>query len=212
MCDSNTCDQICKKQIAYEKAIDAYQFHVQRYHTWVNYYAIFVGALFVAFYTILSGITNEVESCCAVQKVDITDNHESTFFLFLISCLGLWTTICWLASTVGHYSWMKSWIEIVKKLEHDFLGTDNPVYAILIKNNVIITATRHPRFISTQKVTQIFLIGVIIAWNIIIIHYVMKAGWECWTTFISGTFSLIAILLIYYGQSKFYSSTLNIES
>ena len=160
----------------------------------------------------MSGITNEVESCCAVQKVDITDNHESTFFLFLISCLGLWTTICWLASTVGHYSWMKSWIEIVKKLEHDFLGTDNPVYAILIKNNVIITATRHPRFISTQKVTQIFLIGVIIAWNIIIIHYVMKAGWECWTTFISGTFSLIAILLIYYGKSKFYSSTLNIES
>ena len=181
----NSCTQICKKLVAYEKAIDAYQFHVQRYHTWVNYYAIFVGALFVAFYTILSGITNEVESCCAVQKVDITDNHESTFFLFLISCLGLWTTICWLASTVGHYSWMKSWIEIVKKLEHDFLGTDNPVYAILIKNNVIITATRHPRFISTQKVTQIFLIGVIIAWNIIIIHYVMKAGWECWTTFIS---------------------------
>ena len=157
----NSCTQICKKLVAYEKAIDAYQFHVQRYHTWVNYYAIFVGALFVAFYTILSGITNEVESCCAVQKVDITD----------------------------------------------FLGTDNPVYAILIKNNVIITATRHPRFISTQKVTQIFLIGVIIAWNIIIIHYVMKAGWECWTTFISGTFSLIAILLIYYGKSKFYSST-----
>ena len=32
------------------------------------------------------------------KKVDITDNHESTFFLFLISCLGLWTTICWLAT------------------------------------------------------------------------------------------------------------------
>ena len=63
----NSCTQICKKLVAYEKAIDAYQFHVQRYHTWVNYYAIFVGALFVAFYTILSGITNEVESCCAVQ-------------------------------------------------------------------------------------------------------------------------------------------------
>ena len=100
----------------------------------------------------------------------------------------------------------------MKKLERDFLGTDSPVYAILIENNAIITAKRHPRFISTQKVTQIFLIGVIIAWNIIIIHHVMKAGWECWTTFISGTFSLIAILLIYYGKSRFYSSTLNIES
>ena len=50
---SNPCDQICKKQVAYDKAVEAYQFHVQRYHTWVNYYAIFVGALFVAFYTII---------------------------------------------------------------------------------------------------------------------------------------------------------------
>ena len=60
MCDSNPCDQICKKQIAYEKAIDAYQFHVQRYHTWVNYYAIFVGALFVAFYTIIAQTDFEI--------------------------------------------------------------------------------------------------------------------------------------------------------
>lgn len=50
---SNPCDQICKKQVAYDKVVEAYQFHVQRYHTWVNYYAIFVGALFVAFYTII---------------------------------------------------------------------------------------------------------------------------------------------------------------
>ena len=32
----NSCTQICKKLVAYEKAIDAYQFHVQRYHTWVK--------------------------------------------------------------------------------------------------------------------------------------------------------------------------------
>ena len=27
---SNPCDQICKKQVAYDKAVEAYQFHVQR--------------------------------------------------------------------------------------------------------------------------------------------------------------------------------------
>ena len=32
MCNSklNPCDQICKKQVAYDKAVEAYQFHVQR--------------------------------------------------------------------------------------------------------------------------------------------------------------------------------------
>lgn len=39
-------------ETAYEKAIDAYQFNVSRYHTWMNYYSIFVGALFVALYTV----------------------------------------------------------------------------------------------------------------------------------------------------------------
>ena len=213
MCNSssNPCDQICKKQVAYDKAIEAYQFHVQRYHTWVNYYAIFVGALFVAFYTVISGTPNEVEYPSVIPKIGITDNHESTFFLFLISWVGLWITICWLASTVGHYAWMKSWMGIVKRCESDFLDTPS-VYTIVLNDNETITNTKMPRFISTQKITQIFLIGVIIAWNIIIVQYVMKAEWECWLKFISGIFSLIAILLIYYGKSKFYSSTLNIES
>ena len=31
---------------AYEKAIEGYQFQVGRYNIWMNYYAIFVGALF----------------------------------------------------------------------------------------------------------------------------------------------------------------------
>lgn len=33
MCNSssNPCDQICKKQAAYDKAVESYQFHVQRY-------------------------------------------------------------------------------------------------------------------------------------------------------------------------------------
>ena len=38
--------------VAYEKAINGYQFQVGRYNTWMNYYAIFVGALFVALYSI----------------------------------------------------------------------------------------------------------------------------------------------------------------
>lgn len=37
---------------AYEKAIEGYQFQVGRYNIWMNYYAIFVGALFVALYSI----------------------------------------------------------------------------------------------------------------------------------------------------------------
>ena len=39
-----------ERRYAYEKAIEAYWKHVDRYHTWMNYYAIFNGALFVGFW------------------------------------------------------------------------------------------------------------------------------------------------------------------
>ena len=69
---SNPCDQICKKQVAYDKAVEAYQFHVQRYHTWVNYYAIFVGALFVAF----------LYHYTAIRKCSMHSLQWNYFFIF----------------------------------------------------------------------------------------------------------------------------------
>ena len=42
------------RRYAYEKAIEAYWKHVDRYHTWMNYYAIFNGALFVGFCTLFA--------------------------------------------------------------------------------------------------------------------------------------------------------------
>ena len=42
-----------KRKYAYEKAIEAYWKHVDRYHTWMNYYALFDGALLVAYCTLL---------------------------------------------------------------------------------------------------------------------------------------------------------------
>ena len=41
----------------YEKAIEGRNFHYQNYNTWANYYAIFTGALFIAYYTMLSPLS-----------------------------------------------------------------------------------------------------------------------------------------------------------
>ena len=32
----------------YDRAIEAYRFQVERYHTWMNYYSLFHGALLAA--------------------------------------------------------------------------------------------------------------------------------------------------------------------
>ena len=86
---SNPCDQICKKQVAYDKAVEAYQFHVQRYHTWVNYYAIFVGALFVAFYTIIPQSENVQCTPCSGTIFSFLDSIWLPLLIILKSASNL---------------------------------------------------------------------------------------------------------------------------
>ena len=81
----------------YEKAIEGRNFHYNNYNTWVNYYAIFTGALFVCYYTIIDKC-NGPFSC-------------------LIVVLGCITSIAWHLTVKGHYHWMLSWIEIVQSYE-----------------------------------------------------------------------------------------------
>ena len=195
MCNSklNPCDQICKKQVAYDKAVEAYQFHVQRYHTWVNYYAIFVGALFVAFYTIMSQTDFEIYYYC----IGDTKFRCELVLPWLIALLGWFASICWLASIIGHCAWMNSWIEIVKKRERNFLDDSDFVYYRIVLSTDQKRKERKmyggnsdrrrflPEFISTQKITQIFVSVVIIAWIVVLLFLGLLSN-PCWYLFIIG--------------------------
>lgn len=75
----------------YEKAIEGRNFHYNNYNTWVNYYAIFTGALFVGYYTIIDKCKINVIIPC------------------LIVVLGCITSIAWHLTVKGHYHWMLSW-------------------------------------------------------------------------------------------------------
>lgn len=189
----NSCTQICKKQVAYEKAIEAYQFHVQRYHTWVNYYAIFVGALFVAFYTIIAQTDFEIH----YYFMEVSKIRSELLLPIIIALLGWSTSIAWFASIVGHYAWMNSWIEIVKLNEEVFFSNSFFVYRkVRLNNEQAIKAKKEhgekwrnnwetnnnkflPQFISTQKVTQYFVQIVILAWifAITFLGTILGLGW-----------------------------------
>ena len=181
------------KFVAYEQSVKAYQFQVTRYNTWMNYYALFVGALFVGYYWI---------TCRTSDKDDL---------LRLISLLGIVASTCWMASLIGNCAWMKNYIKAVKKNEAIFFGEktedDNNliVYRRLITEDTegckwwksfidrikkkmeswpdwikktidcikkkwkAIIGNRRREFISTQKITQCFVGAVLAAWIYIFI-------------------------------------------
>lgn len=176
-------------EYAYETAIKAYQEHIRHYQTWVNLYAIFVGALFVGLYSLIS--------------MDNIKNLD--WFLSLVSILGVTASICWLACVVGHYEWTKSWITIVKGFENKLFEGTYKIYGIVLKNGVEVKSMTERRFISTQKITQTFLFAVIMAWNAVIW---IGIGYCC-IKWIISILSMFSIFLIYFCSNKLYSSILN---
>jgi len=121
----------------YDRAISAYQFQVERYHIWMNYYSLFHGALLVALYSL--------------------ENSSSNSYLPLIICLlGYIAGLCWVGTVVGNRYWINRWLEIIKS------ESNQSIYKKSSKN-----IEREKGLLSTQKIMTIFTLFVCIAWVLI---------------------------------------------
>lgn len=148
----------------YEKAIEGRNFHYNNYNTWANYYAIFNGALFVGYYSIIKECLN--------------------WLSFLIVIIGLVTSICWHLTVMGHYHWMISWIKIVQNYENELALivkdkglTPWRVYSVYLNN----TENSFQKNISSQKLTSRFTFLIEIAWSVLAIYTAYKTfhNFEC---------------------------------
>ncbi len=130
----------------YDRAIEAYRFQVDRYHTWMNYYSLFHGALLIAFYSIQ----------CEVND----DMHK--WLPFIIAALGFLAGICWCYTVIGNKNWINNWMAIIKKVAsgNDEIGGNN-IY------NVIASECGNKGLLSTQKVMLLFTVMVTIAWSVV---------------------------------------------
>ena len=96
-----------------------------QYHTWMNYYSLFNGALLVAYCTILVSTGQVIEMGGGISSENgITGNArlfqlECTYWniLTLISFLGCIASYCWYLSAIGHYHWIGRWRKILMKQE-----------------------------------------------------------------------------------------------
>lgn len=156
---------------SYEKAISAYQFQVKRYHTWMNYYSVFHGALLVALYTLLTSEYSCKEGICMV-----------------ISLLGYVAALCWLGTVIGNRAWMDSWVQIIQMIEANSSGVEYKIYKLLYSNG------NTKKFLSTQKLMQIFSGFVCLAWAIMACH-VSACEWN-WVGYSGVVFiTLIAVFM-----------------
>ena len=219
-----TCED--KRKYAYEKAIEAYWKHVDRYHTWMNYYALFNGALFVGFCTLLTATTEVSKNTNDV--FELTNNYG---ILQITLCIvGLISSITWCCSILGHEKWEINWMNIITFYE------DIGVYSILISNlkkqpfcknknvmthligwkkeihkkimkkkyNVADDVTCHTlrnectfKAFSTHKITCFFVLFVVIGWLIFMIYsFFQYYDIECFPYIFIGIYIISIIYLL----------------
>lgn len=166
------------EEFLYQKAIEAYWNHVNRYHTWMNYYALFNGALFVGFCTLLTATT--IIKADSISQWNLENDY--TFLQFTVCIIGLVSSCAWLASISGHEKWEKNWMNIIESFEtvplyrliisgkNDFSlkkdYNDHECYDGLTKYGKVLEKGDEFKAYSTHTITKIFVISIIIGWII----------------------------------------------
>lgn len=145
-CNDNEIDY----NFCYKIAIEERARHQQNYNHWMNMYAIFNGALFIAYYSINNN------NCC------IKNNDDN--LSFIINLLGCITSLLWCFSVHGYYDWIISWINVVSFYESKLKISNKPVYIYRL-----FSKTKKEFPFSTQKCTKVFTIFVFCGWMLMLI-------------------------------------------
>ena len=164
-------------------AIDAYRFQVERYQTFMNYFALFNGALLVAFCTLLTStttITNIPNTCCKIcfeNKYILSNQYQP--LLIMISILGIIVSIIWKRSIKGNIAWMGSWMELIRNNEQNNIKepTKDTLHNTIVSEDALDFESKKnlKGFYSTQKLTLAFVRFVIIAWWIALLYTILDA-------------------------------------
>lgn len=138
----------------YKVAIEERARHQQNYNHWMNMYAIFNGALLIAF----------------------TADGVCDLFKLLVSLLGVFTSSLWIMSVNGYYDWIISWIKVVSfyeaKLQMEVNNESNEGENVYIYRLFAKKGKNFP--FSTQKCTRAFTISVLVGWCLLSIYEMLK--------------------------------------
>lgn len=160
---------------SYKLVFEHFKNMENRYHTWMNYYSLFNGALLVAYCSILVS-TGRIMEVGGTIKEQVGDAElkvlqlDCTYWavLLLIALLGCTAAYFWYLSIVGHCRWLDNWRSALKKFN---FPPDHTLY--IQSEKVVYNCVGKPvlsRFYSTTKVTKLFILFVLFAWLLICVY------------------------------------------
>ena len=181
----------------------------KRYHTWMNYYSLFNGALLVAYCTILVSTGEVVKRLCESGNAKYCLDCTYWGFLFIIALLGVIASYCWYLSMIGHNRWLNNWRTKLQNEKPEIMKSISGENLKLIK---VCEKQVLPCFYSTAEITKFFIFAVLTAWSIMLFYTISKyANFHIapFYTFLSGLSLSLVLYILKYVLFIFVGSNLN---
>ena len=176
---------------------DQFKAMENRFHTWMNYYSLFNGALLVAYCTLIVSTGIVIQLKYSIQTIY---KLECGYWglLAVIAFLGVVASFCWFLSMKGHNCWLNNWRRKLQRrypdIMKDISGDDS-------FTSQLVTSMRGkrvlPGFYSTFEITKVFIGTVITIWVMVFIHALSKYVGCNLSIIRIGAISFFIVLILY---------------
>jgi len=149
-----------KLEKALEIALDTRKFEIGLYWKRTGYFVIFIGAVFVGYYTILSS-----------DKSDKIEKEQQSWLLLILPALGFLLSLLWHMANRGSKFWQENWEAHIEELS-THLGI--PIFGIIKsrKHSICNVMGQYP--FSVSKVNQMVSLFITISWVLVFIKEVLS--------------------------------------
>lgn len=178
-------------------AIETRKFEIELYWKRANYFWLFVGVFFVAYYNTLP----DGEVCAGEKMQQLDFPLENLLFIFGGYCF----SVGWFLANRGSKYWQENWEDHIAALSY-YLGM--PIFEILKSNHSKYWKLTSSYPYSVSRINHTLNIAVIFIWAILLLYRIFAITGEdnCWRGAFFALLSLIGMVLIFCAMHVFSRS------
>lgn len=169
-----------KLEEAFKIALDTRKFEIELYWKRTGYFVLFIGAVFVGYYTIIN-----------TAKESISKDQKE-WLLLLLAALGFLLSLLWYMANRGSKFWQENWEAHIEELS-THLGV--PIFSIIKRREHSIRNLMQEYPFSVSKVNQMVSLIVTFAWLLILCKE-MGVSFSDWYKVLAGGIVIMLSFLI----------------
>lgn len=148
-----------KLEEAFKIALDTRKFEIELYWKRTGYFVLFIGAVFVGYYTIIN--TTDYTIIIINTTKEGISKYQKEWLLLLLSALGFLLSLLWYMANRGSKFWQENWEAQIEELS-THLGV--PIFGIIKRREHSIRNLMQEYPFSVSKVNQMVSLIITFTW------------------------------------------------